>query len=43
MMIEIIKAVLCEKKGPPEMLKIKEIEKPIPKDNEILIRNCASS
>lgn len=43
MMVKIMKAVLCEKKGPPDVLKIKEVEKPIPKDNEILIRNYASS
>lgn len=38
-----MKAVICEKYGPPEILKIQEVDKPVPKDNEVLIKVYASS
>ena len=38
-----MKAVLHTRFGPPEELQIKEVEKPFPKDNEVLIKIYASS
>jgi NADPH:quinone reductase-like Zn-dependent oxidoreductase len=38
-----MKAVVYDQYGPPDMLRLEDVPRPIPRDNEVLVRVLASS
>ena len=38
-----MKAIVCTKSGPPDVLQLRELEKPMPRENEVLVRVHAAT
>ena len=41
--METMKAIACTKYGPPDVLQLVECARPVPRDDEVLIKICATS
>jgi NADPH:quinone reductase-like Zn-dependent oxidoreductase len=40
---ERMRAVVHDRYGPPEVMRLEDVERPVPKDDEVLVRVCAST
>jgi NADPH:quinone reductase-like Zn-dependent oxidoreductase len=38
-----MKAIVCDRYGPPEFLRLEEVERPVPRDDQVLVKVHASS
>jgi len=38
-----MKAIVCTQYGPPDLLQFKEVATPVPKNNEVLVKLCATA
>ena len=40
---ELMRAMVWTGYGPPEVLQLQEVDKPVPQDNEVLVKVCAAT
>jgi NADPH:quinone reductase-like Zn-dependent oxidoreductase len=43
MLKDTMKAIVCTKSGPPDVLQLREVDKPLPRENEVLVRVHAAT
>jgi NADPH:quinone reductase-like Zn-dependent oxidoreductase len=43
MLKDTMKVIVCTKSGPPDVLQLREVEKPMPRENEVLVRVHAAT